>query len=234
MKRLLDLFCGAGGCSEGYRRAGFTPYGIDNDPKPLRHYPFPYACMDALEAMDKLLAGEGITLSNGETLYLEDFVAFHASPPCQGYSRMRHLPWLKSKNYPMLIDIVRERLKETSKPWVLENVMDSKLPAGWLCGTMFGYNFYRHRLFQSSFFWLQPGHPKHTFVIKPGKWFGNAGDLANKRVSICFPWMTKLEQRQAIPPVYTELEQRQAIPPVYTELEPVSYTHLTLPTKRIV
>lgn len=73
--RLLDLFCGAGGCSEGYRRAGFEPYGIDNKPQP--HYPFPFLLMDALEAMDRLLRGEGLTFSNGETLYLSDFAAFH-------------------------------------------------------------------------------------------------------------------------------------------------------------
>ena len=27
--RLLDLFCGAGGAGEGYRRAGFTVVGVD-------------------------------------------------------------------------------------------------------------------------------------------------------------------------------------------------------------
>jgi len=78
--KLLDLFCGAGGCSVGYNRAGFECYGIDNDPKPLRHYPFPHICMDALEAMDTLLRGKGLTFSKGETLYLADFAAFHASP----------------------------------------------------------------------------------------------------------------------------------------------------------
>ena len=85
--KLLDLYSCAGGCSEGYRRAGFSPYGIDDDPKPLRHYPFPYICMDALKAMDRLLSGECLTFSNGEALYLNDFVAFHASPPCQFISR---------------------------------------------------------------------------------------------------------------------------------------------------
>ncbi len=86
--RLLDLFSGAGGAAMGYHRAGFAPYGIDSNPKPLRHYPFPYICMDALEAMDRLLRGEGLTFNNGETLYLKGFAAFHASPPCQKWSSM--------------------------------------------------------------------------------------------------------------------------------------------------
>ena len=30
--KLLDLFCGAGGCSVGYSRVGFVPYGIMNCP----------------------------------------------------------------------------------------------------------------------------------------------------------------------------------------------------------
>ena len=200
--RLLDSFCCAGGAAVGYARAGFNVYGIDNKPQP--HYPFPFIQMDALEAMDRLLRGEGLTFSNGETLYLKDFDAYHASPPCQAYSRMRHLPWLKGKKYPRQIDPTRDLLKSTGKPWVLENVMDAHLQAGWLCGTMFGLPFYRHRAFETPFFWLQPGHPKHTFVIKPGRYFGDAGDRANKLESVCWDWMNKMEQRQAIPPAYTE------------------------------
>ena len=200
--KLLDLFCGAGGAAVGYSRAGFAVYGIDNKPQP--HYPFPFLQMEAMEAMDRLLKGEGLTFSNGETLYLADFVAFHASPPCQAYSRMRHLPWLKDRQYPKLIDTVREQLKSTGKAWVLENVMDAHLPAGWLCGTMFNLPFYRHRAFETPFFWFQPGHGKHTFVVSPGRWFGDAGDKANEREAPCWPWMSKMEQRQAIPPAYTE------------------------------
>ena len=121
MPRLLDLFSGAGGAAKGYHRAGFEPYGIDNKAQP--HYPFPFLQMDALEAIDRLLRGEGLTFSNGKTLYLQDFDAYHASPPCQGYSIMHNLPWLHGRDYPLLILPTLKRLKDTGKPYVVENVM---------------------------------------------------------------------------------------------------------------
>lgn len=129
----------------GYYRAGFTEIvGVDNQPQ--KNYPFNFVQADALE----YLAEHG-----------HEFDAIHASPPCQGYSIMRNLPWLRHKEYPLLIDPIRELLDGTGKPWVIENVMGAHLPAGWLCGTMFGLPFYRHRAFESNWFWMQPGHPKH-------------------------------------------------------------------------
>ena len=147
--RLLDLFCGAGGAAMGYHRAGFEEI-VGVDIAPQKNYPFEFVQADAVE----YVAEHG-----------HKFDAIHASPPCQAYSIMRNLPWLKDKEYPMLIDPVRELLNGVGKPWVIENVMGAHLPAGWLCGTMFGLPFYRHRAFESNWFWLQPGHPKHRVVI---------------------------------------------------------------------
>ena len=79
--RLLDLFCGAGGAAMGYHRAGFVEIvGVDNAPQP--RYPFEFVQGDALEYV----------LEHGHK-----FDAIHASPPCQAYSIMRNLPWLKDK-----------------------------------------------------------------------------------------------------------------------------------------
>ena len=155
--RLLDLFCGAGGAAVGYYRAGFDVTGVDI--KPQKHYPFEFVQADAM------------------TYPLEGFDAIHASPPCQGYSIMRNLPWLRDKDYPMLIEPTRERLIASGLPWVIENVMGAQkkanMQAGWLCGQMFGIPVLRHRLFQTSFYWLQPAHMPHWGTVRSGRTLGS-------------------------------------------------------------
>src|SRR3972149_1145020 len=124
---LLDLFAGAGGAAMGYHRAGFRVVGVDWKPQP--HYPFEFI----------LAAAMPFPRQGGD--------AIHASPPCQGYSIMRNLPWLRDKDYPLLIEPTRILLDKTEKPWVNENVMGAKLDGGWLCGQMFGLPVFRHRYF---------------------------------------------------------------------------------------
>lgn len=160
--KLLDLFCGAGGAAMGYFRAGFTEIvGIDIKPQP--RYPFTFIQGDALQP----------------PVDFSVFDLIHASPPCQGYSIMRNLPWLRNKTYPLLIEPTREMLRASGKPWVIENVMGAKLDGNWLCGRMFGRPFYRHRYFESNWFWLAPSHPPHDAVIQRGR---NLKDRANKIV----------------------------------------------------
>jgi DNA (cytosine-5)-methyltransferase 1 len=208
--RLLDLFCGGGGAAMGYVRAGFDVVGVDNRPQP--HFPFAFVQADALE----YLADHG-----------REYDAIHASPPCQAYSIMRNLPWLRDRKYPELIDPTRELLAATGRPWVIENVMGARLEAMWLCGTMFGLPFYRHRAFLSSIMWLAPGHPVHRGVIRSGRLFGSrgtavvygrelyrrrqdgerergAGGVQLIREVMGINWMTRDELSQAIPPAYTE------------------------------
>ena len=178
--RLLDLFCGAGGAAMGYRYAGFDEIvGVDIALQP--RYPFTFVQGDALE----YLAEHG-----------DDYDAIHASPPCQGYSIMHNLPWLRGREYPLLILPTLSMLEGLGKPYVVENVMGARhgakglkkrgleahgLKAGWLCGTMFGKPFYRHRLFATNWFWLAPGHAKHLKRIRPGRMLK---DRASKIVTI--------------------------------------------------
>ena len=166
---MYDLFCGGGGAAKGYMDAGFRVVGVDIKPQP-RYCGDGFIQMDALEFLERYLAGE-----------FERAQAFHASPPCQGYSIMRNLPWLRGKDYPLLIDPTRELLNSTGLPWVIENVMGAHLDAGWLCGTMFGLPFYRHRYFEANWLWLAPGHLKHVAVISA------AGTLGGRARDIVFP-----------------------------------------------
>ncbi len=199
--KLLDLYCGAGGAAMGYYRAGFEVIGVDIKPQP--HYPFEFHQADAL------------------TYPLEGFDAYHASPPCQYYSRLRYLPWLRGKNYWRSVPPTIAKLRALSAPWVIENVEDCwDMPDSIiLCGQMFGLPIFRHRRFEASFLLLQPYHEKHHFVIASGSaslgkrrhgmnaWNGEAGPqsgVERHKRNMGIDWMTGTELAQAIPPAYTE------------------------------
>lgn len=225
LPRLLDLFCGAGGCSMGYSRAGFEVVGVDKNPQP--NYPFEFHQNDALE----FLAARG-----------EQFDAIHASPPCQKYSTMKSLH--KRSDHPDLVGPVRDILTVLGRPWVIENVVGSPLrPDITLCGLMFGLKVFRHRHFESSFFLAQPPHPPHGnrriglngFCTVVGKtictnnrqrelvrkkaleyarnggkcWVSTEEDAKN---AMGINWMTRYELTQAIPPAYTQFIGVQLLP----------------------
>lgn len=214
--RLLDLFCGAGGAAVGYHRAGFDVVGVDIKPQP--RFPFEFHQADAM------------------TYPLEGFDAIHASPPCQAYSRLRHLPWLKGREYPELLAPTRERLQASGLPWVIENVEDAPMPYSIvLCGVMFGLPVYRHRRFGASFLMWQPEHQKHTQTLAAGRAsmatrYRKTSGVTGISREICrgslaghatgaketgrlmgIDWMRRDELTQAIPPAYTEWVGRQLL-----------------------
>lgn len=135
--KALDLFCKAGGVSMGLHRAGLTVVGVDIQPQPS--YPFQFIQADAL------------------TFPLEGFDFIWASPPCQGYTLMRHTGKRAGEGAPRLIEPIRARLKATGTPYVIENVVGAPLHKPLLlCGSMFGLGVRRHRLFECSFYMLEP------------------------------------------------------------------------------
>ena len=208
--RLLDLFCCAGGAAVGYARAGFEVVGVDIVPRP--NFPHAFIQADAMQLDPEFIAS---------------FDAIHASPPCQSYSDLAKRNG-NADEWPRLIEPVREMLRASGKPYVIENVEGAPLlnPVV-LCGTMFpGLRVLRHRLFEANFQIVAPPHKKHPKVHtfdkrkshfgKTNEWTdfvqvtgGGNSSLAAARDAMGIDWMTKGEINEAIPPAYTELIGRQ-------------------------
>lgn len=201
--RLLDLFCGAGGATKGYQRAGFYVVGVDINPQP--HY-----CGDEFYQMDWEQAFLG----------LGHFDAYHASPPCQDYSTLRAF---QGKPHPRLVADVRELLALGGRPFVIENVVGAPLrnPV-LLCGSSFGLGVRRHRLFEFSKRPALSPQCEHDLQPEPvdvtgtgGPFYGArkapGGGISRKPRNVAHAadvmginWMTRKELCQAIPPAYTE------------------------------
>ena len=206
--RLLDLFCGAGGCGKGYHDAGFDVVGVDLSPQP--NYPFEFHQEDALEYVRWF----------GEEL---PFDAIHASPPCQFYASLSKGEHWRS------IPPTRELLLQTGLPYVIENISDAR----WdmreptkLCGSMFDLNVRRHRLFETTFpvmtqqcrhswrneiraYYGKKGWlvwtPAAANVQKAGRKPILRGSVEQAPADMGIDWMTSWDElREAIPPAYTQ------------------------------
>ena len=196
---LIDLFCGAGGCTKGYQDAGFYVVGVDIQPQP-RYVGNEFYQADAMTFLRN---------------YSGHYDVIHASPPCQKYTVAQNA----AKNadaHPDLVGGVRDMLKITGKPYVIENVVGAPLiDAKILCGISFGLNVRRHRLFESNFYFLT--HPcqckdANYYVIFghevrsrfSGSAAGRKNKIAEGRKAMGIDWMTRGELSQAIPPAYTK------------------------------
>jgi DNA (cytosine-5)-methyltransferase 1 len=202
--RLLDLFSGAGGCGMGYHQAGFEVIGVDVRPQP--NYPFEFHQADALDYP------------------LDGFDAYHASPPCQAYSTVSGRAKKGQRaEYPDLVDPIRQRLAATGRPYVIENVVGAPLRAPVrLCGSSFGLDVRRHRLFELGRFypalvppcahhWQRPRfrsldsrQKKLAAVIGVHGHTNYAGEFELRCQAMGIDWMDPHELTQAIPPAYTE------------------------------
>lgn len=206
MPQLLDLFAGAGGCSVGYNRAGFTVTGVDHEPH--ADYPFELIVDDALAVL-------------ADAHYLDRFDVIAASPPCPRYSSITR----DRDRHPDLIGPVRDALREWGGIYVIENVegavrvLDNPVR---LCGSAFGLGVRRHRWFESNV-WLTPTECFHARQGIPlGVYGGHADELDHRRVSdgtsrgirahtleegseaMGIDWMTEWRDLvDAIPPAYT-------------------------------
>ncbi len=194
--RALDLFCGAGGASVGLYRAGFQVAGVDIQDQP--EYPYQFLQGDALAAD---LAGF-------------DFI--WASPPCQAFTAYKRRPGHVAP-VDNLIPAVRAKLKAWGGPYVIENVPGAPLESPvMLCGSMFGLDVRRHRLFECSFPVEQPAcnhsaqlprFPQATNrtnlrrTVEVGVW---RIPLETQQRAMGIDWMGLKTLSQAIPPAYSE------------------------------
>ena len=204
--KILDLYCGAGGAAMGLHRAGFEVVGIDINPQP--NYPFEFIQADVLD------------------FDLDGFDAYWASPPCQAYSFAARRWRNSGKEYPDLIEITREQLLKTGKPFIIENVVGAPVRKDLLlCGTMFGLQTIRHRIFEiHGLIVPRPYHKTHKGTVRKGYYVTVAGHGGNdSKHNYCklrglegktkldvwqhamrIDWMTKEELTQAVPPAYSE------------------------------
>jgi DNA (cytosine-5)-methyltransferase 1 len=204
--KLLDAYSCAGGAGMGYHRAGFDVTGVDKEPQP--NYPFKFIQASALDVL-------------ADRDFLSQFAAIHASPPCQGDSRMTNCRPGLAAEYQRLIEPTRNLLTAWGGPWVIENVDGAGLPGQadllgatgvMLCGTMFGLPLYRHRFFQTPFHVAAPHHPRHLIpASKAGHWKpgtiisveGHCSPIGVAREAMGgIDWMTRDELAEAIPPPY--------------------------------
>src|SRR5262249_5235926 len=113
----VDLFCGAGGLSDGFRRAGFRVVaGLDSDPVSIRTY-----WLNHPEVPDQRIINRDITtLRRGELRPLagRKVDVLLGAPPCQGFSHVGFRSKRSRTGY---------RLVEDRRNFLWKHVVDAAL-----------------------------------------------------------------------------------------------------------
>jgi DNA (cytosine-5)-methyltransferase 1 len=216
--RLLDLFCGAGGCARGYMDAGFYVVGVDSVVQPRY-------------AGDEFVLSDALALLEEKSWFVEKFDAIHASPPCQAHSsiakQVRKLG-RTTNEHPDLVDATRDLLAATGLPYVIENVVGAPLRTPvMLCGSSLGLDVRRHRLFETNWPLMAPPcahgwqtprfrsldkrHKGLSAVVGVHGHLNYSGEREIRERAMDVDWMTPAELAQAIPPAMTELIGHQLI-----------------------
>jgi site-specific DNA-cytosine methylase len=205
-KKLLDLFCCAGGAGYGYQTAGFDVIGVDIQDQP-NYAGNMFIQTDAIEFVKE---------------HGHKFDAIHASPPCQRYTALSRGTNGNVEEYPDLVGVTREALDEIGLPYVIENVPTAPLRKDLvLCGLMFGLKVFRHRVFElGNWKTEQPQHLPHkghrvagwrhgvrydgdiVAVYGDG---GGKGSVTDWQNAMGIHWTdVRKELAEAIPPRYTQ------------------------------
>lgn len=159
-----DLCCCAGLGADGYTAVlgARAIHGFDLFDQP--HYPYPFARADVMALLDPGHPEHQPTL--------RPYAWLHASFPCQDFTTAGHLRTAqggKTRFGDLLtpgLALLREHWND--RPWIVENVEDNQGRVAAimapregeslivLCGSMFGLEVQRHRLFLANFPLRQP------------------------------------------------------------------------------
>jgi DNA (cytosine-5)-methyltransferase 1 len=212
--RLLDLYCGIGGSARGYHDAGFDIVGVDI----VRQYEYPYT----------FIRGDAVAFLRSHDL--TDYDVVHASPPCKLHTVARRVTTARYvtlfEPHVDFIEETRDLLVDAGIPYVIENVVGAPLlHAVRYCGSSFGLQVRRHRLFESSLPLVAPPC-RHDLQPNPvgvygdgGAWVRVAPGGGGRKVvgkdaadAMGIDWTTTQHGlAQAVPPAYTEHIGRQLI-----------------------
>jgi DNA (cytosine-5)-methyltransferase 1 len=114
--KFFDLFCGAGGLSYGFLRAGFNPLGgFDKDEDAAETYKRVFRIVFKRDAFSTDIK-ELRTMVDGADVLL-------SCPPCQGFTQIRAAAGLREDRRNSLVDYLAELVRVTKpKVLVFENV----------------------------------------------------------------------------------------------------------------